>query len=707
MHIRKRAEPQRLVAPYELRATEEFEGDDGKWSTFFINFGDSAGDGNGQNFRVLPSTSSRNTLLPQPAEWCDIDCAKSRGVGLSGGKQQRGLVTTKSWVEAGLHEMPKPEGWSAANVTTTWNSIPKGTLGIDNLGLGESTGEANSPVLPKQYIFGHTMKDFFFGLFGLGIGDAGPQGALEPSFLDGFFNADPPWIASLSYAYTAGAYYRSNGNGISGSLVLGGYDESRMASSGITIDMPFENNHTLKLGVQSMTWGANPDRDSNKHSLNLLAGAFPARIDSTLPYLILPDSVCDEIATRFQLGYDEVKGLYTVNASAYGWNHDLEATITFTISADVMNSSARTSIVLPYAALDHNLSFPIMDASTRYFPIKRSKDGVYVLGRTFLQEAYLIVDYNSTRFTVAPAYSSDAVGSKRIKNITALYDTPIISPPSKDPGLPAGTIAGIVVGIVLAFVAFGVGAFFFWKKNKNAKEKALHEENPSEIDTIYAATEGKYRRASELTGSDVTYSPKDHPHGYYGNPKTIPPISELPPDSPPSELYSPPGDGDSTHDYFVGGEVRRNGARRDRDSPGQRTPQTHIAELPGEDMQSSSTISFPGLKHTRGPSDTSPSTNIDEVIARQKTSKPQEQRPAVGPGEPATLDEIPSAEAGAQSHDAEHDTNVIPERRPSHTRGLSDTTVQSDSTAVSQPTPEELERWAASGEEGPQRPMSP
>jgi hypothetical protein len=46
------------------------------------------------------------------------------------------------------------------------------------------------------------------------------------------------------------------------------------------------------------------------------------------------------------------------------------------------------------------------------------------------------------------------------------------------------------------------------------------------------------------------------------------------------------------------------------------------------------------------------------------------------------------------------------ERRPSHTRGLSDTTIASDSTAVSQPTPDELESWARSGNDAPNRPAS-
>jgi hypothetical protein len=76
------------------------------------------------------------------------------------------------------------------------------------------------------------------------------------------------------------------------------------------------------------------------------------------------------------------------------------------------------------------------------------------------------------------------------------------------------------------------------------------------------------------------------------------------------------------------------------------------------------------------------------------------------PGAPATAEEIARAKAGGQSGGTEHAEESTMHRRPSHTRGLSDTTIQSDSTAVSQPTPEELERWRRS-EDDPNRPMSP
>lgn len=196
--------------------------------------------------------------------------------------------------------------------------------------------------------------------------------------------------------------------------------------------------------------------------------------------------------------------------------------------------------------------------------------------------------------------------------------------------------------------------------------------------------------------------------GYYSaDPKYIPPISEMSPESTPAELYSPPVDGEDTFDYSVAGQMRRRGATRDRDSSGNNTPHIPIAELSGED-----TIRPLYNEKNRSLSDTSPKTNIDEVLAKRPLSEARANlevaSSSVNPGDPATAEEIAKAntDATAALTNDEHGHESAHERRPSHTRGLSDVTVQSISTAVSQPTPEELEHWASAGD-GSGRPMSP
>ena len=64
---------------------------------------------------------------------------------------------------------------------------------------------------------------------------------------------------------------------------------------------------------------------------------------------------------------------------------------------------------MPYAAFDLNASWPIYDNATSYFPIRRSPsddhNALHILGRTFLQEAYIIADFDRQNFTIADAVS--------------------------------------------------------------------------------------------------------------------------------------------------------------------------------------------------------------------------------------------------------------------------------------------------------------
>lgn len=480
--------------------------------------------------------------------------------------------------------------------------------------------------------------------------------------------------------------------------------------------MPNERNNSLVVGVQSILYKPDPDIEANTFSFTSESKGFFATIDSTLPYLWLPGDVCDKFAERFQLTYNSSIDLYTVNASAHQFNAQQNATVSFKIGSGPDDSNTFTTIILPYDAFNLQVDYPIVDNATNYFPIKRSTKGDFVLGRTFLQEAYIVVDYERANFTVAPAYYSEPMPDQ---NLIPIYNTsfPTASqtPKPSDGGLSPGAVAGIVVGIVVALLLACLAAFFWWKKQRQQKKAYEKDATTSEIDTVVAGNEVKHRRVSELD-SEPPGSPKPPVGGYYGDRDQkdgipFPPISEM--DSPPAELYSPPpGSGTPNSmngsDYFIAGNrVRRRGATRE--SSGNNTPGTPapIAELPGDDGkfqvggQHFEPVASPKMSpvHSRGPSDSSLHTNIDEVVTRTDASPERSQQPQ--PSEEAKT-EGSEAKAGGE---AEPEAGAL-ERRPSHARGLSDTTVQSDSTAVSQPTPEELEAWAMGRDDGPQRPLS-
>jgi hypothetical protein len=181
-----------------LTPSGQFDGNDGKWSTFNINVGDRDGTGRGQNFRVLVSTSSSVLQVPMQANWCnDDECAKDRGIEVYQSRQSYGLLTEAStgWTQNGLYNFPTPYWWDGRNINATW--------GWSNVGLGSSSPQ--SIVLEQQVVVGNTAPEFFLGSFGLDIIPVDTGGGPLATFLDNLvaFNQTP----SRSYGYTAGAYY--------------------------------------------------------------------------------------------------------------------------------------------------------------------------------------------------------------------------------------------------------------------------------------------------------------------------------------------------------------------------------------------------------------------------------------------------------------------------------------------------------------------
>ena len=476
--------------------------------------------------------------------------------------------------------------------------------------------------------------------------------------------------------------------------------------------MPPGGNTTLLVGVQSITYRPDPDVETNAYSFTFSDNTgFYAAIDSTLPYLQLPENICDQFADKFQLTYDSKRAIYTINSTAHSHNTQQNATVNFKIGSSNTNSNDYATITLPYSAFDLQANYPIFDNATNYFPIKKSPNGVLVLGRAFLQEAYIIVDYEHHNFTVAQAIPASSTADVR-PILSSSYVNPANTNPATpirggSKGLSGGAIAGIVVGILAVVGFLAVGAFFLWKRRREQKRKTElpAEKTSGDIDTVTAGDQVKHRRVSELD-SEGAASPKASMGGYYDNKDAtpFPPINEM--ESPPAELYSPPpeslnglsvgtpGSGNERNDYFIaGGKMRRRGATRE--SSGNNTPGTPnvlpIAELPGDDGkftvdgQHFEPVASPPVSpaqspaHSRDASDTSLPSNIDEVISGAKRHSQQQLETQPEEGE-------------------EHSEHPI-EQRPSHLRGPSDTTVNSDTTAVSQPTPEELENWALGSDE--------
>jgi hypothetical protein len=237
--------------------------------------------------------------------------------------------------------------------------------------------------------------------------------------------------------------------------------------------------------------------------MNSLAGTVSApldnsgitlSIDSTVSQLWLPRSVCDALAEALGLSYEANTTLYAVNSSTHQRLLEQNPQFTFTLTANA-SSTDSTDIVLPYSAFDLRASLPYFSDNTPYFPIRRAaNESQYILGRTFLQEAYIVVDWERGNFTLGQATHKRS--TPRIVPIAPVDQ----EQQSESQGLSTGAIAGIAVGGVVLAVVVGVIVWRAWRR------KSLHDiwKRDGEVVAAYPTDEKKEQEpeAQELFSED-------------------------------------------------------------------------------------------------------------------------------------------------------------------------------------------------------------
>jgi len=152
--------------------------------------------------------------------------------------------------------------------------------------------------------------------------------------------------------------------------------------------------------------------------------------------------------------------MYLINSTQYALLSSASPTVTFSI-ANTISGGSIVNIQLPIGAFTLRALYPFADNTTYYFSLKRAaNDTQYKLGRTFLQEAYLTVDYDRGNFSINQCTWIDGAASNVVairaplggisnssNNTSSLPDKP---PPKL---IPPGAIAGIAIGaLALIFI---------------------------------------------------------------------------------------------------------------------------------------------------------------------------------------------------------------------------------------------------------------
>lgn len=342
------------------------------------------------------------------------------------------------------------------------SSDGSGLFGTDVVAAGPNA-DARLTSGKASTVAGTAAQPYYLGLLGLRPSTDSRFDDASPSFLTLLKNQN--LVPSLSFGYAAGASYRFQG--ILGSLILGGYDKSKSGPN-ITFDISNDDSYALRAHIQSVTASNTLIGDST-----LLSKNITAIVDSDLPYLYLPNSACKKFETAFGLSWDNSRQLYLVNDTVHSKLRTENPTIMFSLG----QSAAETvNITVPYLAFDLQVTQPIAENGTNYFPLRCSTNATqYVLGRAFLQETYLFVDYEASSFSLSQAQFNNNSDIVTISHSTDNSASAAASPNSTHSGLSGGAIAGIAIGASVAVVLLLSVLFFLFRRSRRQRQGGIKD----------------------------------------------------------------------------------------------------------------------------------------------------------------------------------------------------------------------------------------
>jgi hypothetical protein len=468
-----------VIAPLSITPDQNWDGIDGKWSSFTLRVGTPQ-----QFVRTFISWAVYQTWVVLPigcVAALDKDaCADKRGWLFDN-------ETSSTFEYVGVYDL-----WVGRNLGKTPNSA----VGFDRVGLS-GMGE-NGPTLDNTTVsaFASDLM-YYMGIFGINP---------KPSNFTDFNNPTPSYmtqlkeekmIPSISFGYTAGAYYRFTGS--FASLTLGGYDTSKYQANNLTFTFAPDNERDVMVAIQDITIPAK--LASSPVATSLLPNKIYALIDSTSAELWLPLEACKVFEYEFGLTFDNETELYLVNDTLHESLKARNASVTFELGQSP-ESSETVKITLPYAAFDQKVTPPYrnIDDISNYFPLRRAaNESQYTLGRTFMQEAYVTVDYEVSRFQISQV-AWDQTAQKNIVAIPpanassddSLWTSPNWSPTSgtdstggknrvtstgegsdsESSSLGTGAIAGIAVGAAAVVGLIGAFVFFYLRRQKRKNAAA-------------------------------------------------------------------------------------------------------------------------------------------------------------------------------------------------------------------------------------------
>ncbi|KAL8847290.1 MAG: hypothetical protein Q9221_007666 [Calogaya cf. arnoldii] len=305
----------------------------------------------------------------------------------------------------------RPNGFWQLGNERNLGIYANGLFGNDTMGLGiQGSG---GPTLEDQIMAVIRTEEIYVGMFAVNPKRTNYIGITEQgqaSYMTTLKNQS--LISSVSFGYTAGK--------VLGSLTLGGYDQARFTPNNMTFSFAPDTDRDIVVGIQSIT---STDQDGTKR--DLLPTGINAYVDSTVPQIWLPLEACK------------------LFENAFGLTLDLQAKPPFAPNA------------------------------TRYFLLQRAANETqYTLGRTFLQEAYLTVDWERQNFSISQCCFHPDTSQQNLVSIPPVKGS--TSTADQQEATSNGMIIGVAVGVAVAIVLiFGGAATFFIVRKRKQKQQGV------------------------------------------------------------------------------------------------------------------------------------------------------------------------------------------------------------------------------------------
>ena len=412
------------ASPLVMNWSSRAYGPDGPWQAITIEVGS-----NGQSVDLYPGNNNNINSFILADSICS-DTAFSTCYAADAGTYSQNESTTAVVFNPWDSSYPFP--W----VSFYWNAPDEeGSLGggyigapvADQINVGSVVPNVSFTAIHAAYQIYPNGRKYPISVGNLALGT---QSLNDPSYASiSNFSMIAAWLYTSggensipSYSY--GLHIGSVNPAIAGSLVLGGYDKSRILGEVSSQPITSKLNHfgsgvtgwqielkDIGLGVAA---GGSPFSFTSKNGLFLLGSDVPqpVLIDPTVPYMYLPEATCDAITSSLPVSFNSSLGLYIwdTTSSQYTNIASSAAYLSFTFNKDASLNDQNITVKVPLTLLTLTLQDPLADQNTTYFPCFPNYFPHPTLGRAFLQAAFIGVNWFEGDYDTGIWFLSQAPG---------------------------------------------------------------------------------------------------------------------------------------------------------------------------------------------------------------------------------------------------------------------------------------------------------